>query len=172
MDCFLLESFEKAAGAFALEIAFPFFDRRVIEFCLSLPLGQKLQRGWTRSILRRGMEGILPPTVQWRRGKADISANLKLNLLEYERETLDEIIIHHPEVIADYVDVPALQRLYRKYQADPLNSGEENFVIALVANLALWLKSYHSGKTDHRSAQIPKETARLQESDAKQAVGA
>src|SRR5262249_55669111 len=117
MDHFLLESFEKAGGAHSLELRYPFFDRRVVEFCLSLPPGQRLQSGWPRSILRRSMEGILPPVVQWRVGKADMSANFKLKLLEYERETLDHIVYKSDALLAEYIDLPTVQRSYEKYLA-------------------------------------------------------
>lgn len=140
IDCFLLESFEKAGAALSLEVRFPFFDRRLIEFCLALPPGQKLHRGWTRSILRRAMTGTLPSEVQWRRGKSDISANIKLKLLEYERETLEDVIIDHPETIREYVDVPSLRAAYKRYLADPLKGDQEHFIIALAVNLALWLR--------------------------------
>ncbi|PWT81463.1 MAG: asparagine synthetase B [Acidobacteria bacterium] len=144
MDHFLLESFEKAGGAHSLELRYPFFDRRVVEFCLSLPPGQRLQSGWPRSILRRSMEGILPPVVQWRVGKADMSANFKLKLLEYERETLDHIVYKSDALLAEYIDLPTVQRSYEKYLADPMLAQSESFHIALITNLALWLKNVES----------------------------
>jgi len=144
MDHFLLESFEKAGGAHAVELRYPFFDRRVVEFCLALPPGQKLRSGWTRSILRRSMQGILPSEVQWRVGKGDMSANFKLKLLEYERQTLDEAILNSQDILEDYVDLPAARRAYQTYLANPMLSKNESFHIALVTNLALWLRNAKS----------------------------
>ena len=37
-----------------------------MEFCLALPAEQKIQRGWTRLIMRRALSGILPAEVHWR----------------------------------------------------------------------------------------------------------
>jgi hypothetical protein len=34
---------------------YPFWDKRMIEFCLSLPPEQKIKKGWTRMIMRRAM---------------------------------------------------------------------------------------------------------------------
>ncbi|MEJ2649820.1 MAG: lasso peptide isopeptide bond-forming cyclase, partial [Sedimentisphaerales bacterium] len=65
-----LELLDKTATAFSLEPRYPFYDRRLVEFCLSLPAEQKLSNGWTRSILRRSMEGVLPQEVQWRLRKS------------------------------------------------------------------------------------------------------
>jgi len=139
-DQFLLESFEKGAGAFSVEVRYPFFDKRVVEFCLSLPPGQRLKAGWTRSILRRSMEGILPPKVQWRVGKADMSANFKLKLLEYERKTLDHVVEQSDDLLSSYVSMDGLRSAYKKYLTDPMVYQTESFNIALVVNLAQWLQ--------------------------------
>jgi hypothetical protein len=64
-----LEILDYASGVFSIEMRYPFWDKRMIEFCLSLPPEQKIKKGWTRMIMRRAMEGILPPEIQWRPGK-------------------------------------------------------------------------------------------------------
>jgi asparagine synthase (glutamine-hydrolysing) len=136
---YCLESLDKAAAAFAIEPRYPFFDRRLIEFCLALPPGQRIQNGWTRSILRRAMAGILPPEIQWRKNKSDISVGFRLNLLKFERETLERVILHHPEIIQNYVDLSSLQDLYRRYTVQPRKSGLA-FNILLAVTLDLWLR--------------------------------
>ena len=93
---YLLGRFDQTAATFALEQRYPFFDRRFMEFCLALPFEQKLRQGWTRAIFRRAMEKVLPPKVQWRTDKGNMSVNIRRRLLE-ERETLDAVILHDPE---------------------------------------------------------------------------
>ena len=68
MQAFALEVHDSAAAAFSIEKRYPFWDKRVVEFCLSLPAEQKLNHGWTRVVMRRAMEEILPKKVQWRGG--------------------------------------------------------------------------------------------------------
>jgi asparagine synthase (glutamine-hydrolysing) len=86
------------------------------------------------------MEGILPPKVQWRLGKANLSTNVKLNLLS-ERLVLEDIILHRPEIIAEYVDIAALQAAYQRYIANPLRvTHADLFTVFLSVNLALWLQ--------------------------------
>jgi asparagine synthase (glutamine-hydrolysing) len=138
---YILESFEKAGAAHRLEVRHPFFDRRLIEFCISLPPGQRLQNGYTRSILRRAMEGVLPPKVQWRTDKGNLSAGVSLKLLEYEREVLEDLVLRDPKPIQDYVDVPSLRSVYDRYKASPLQSNDEAFSLMLTVTLALWLQS-------------------------------
>jgi asparagine synthase (glutamine-hydrolysing) len=141
---YILETFEKAGASHSLDLRYPFFDRRLIEFCLALPPGQRLQNGYTRSILRRAMEGILPPEVQWRTDKGNLSAGVSLKLLEYERETLEEFILRDQETIGEYLDLPSLREVYERYTARPLQSNDEAFTLMLTITLGLWLRSRDS----------------------------
>lgn len=137
---YILECFEKAGGAHDLELRFPFFDRRVIEFCLSLPPGQKLQNGFTRSILRRAMEGILPKEVQWRVCKGNLSAGVTLKLFEHEADRLRRVLFDGSDSLLDYIDIRSLGAIYERYVANPLRSEDEAFTLMLTADLALWLE--------------------------------
>jgi asparagine synthase (glutamine-hydrolysing) len=137
---YVVNVFDQTAATFALEPRYPFFDRRLLEFCLALPFKHKLWQGWTRAIFRRAMENILPPAVQWRLSKGNLSVNVRLRLLE-ERETLEEVILHDPRVIEPYIDIPALRAAYRRYLSQPAAASEEDlFTIFLSVNLALWLR--------------------------------
>jgi asparagine synthase (glutamine-hydrolysing) len=137
---YLLGMFDQSAATCALEQRYPFFDRRLMELCLALPFEQKLRHGWTRAILRRAMENILPPTVQWRTDKGNLSVNIRRRLLA-ERETLEAIILHDSEIIGAYVDVPAVQAAYHRFLSQPVRSTEEDlFAIYLAVTLALWLR--------------------------------
>jgi asparagine synthase (glutamine-hydrolysing) len=88
----VLELADKASGACSVEPRYPFFDRRLMELCLALPAGQKLAAGWGRSILRRAMQGILPPEVQWRPGKANLSPAFKRAMQRCARPMLESLL--------------------------------------------------------------------------------
>ena len=137
---YALEVLDKAAAPLALEIRYPFFDRRLIEFCLALPLEQKLRHGWPRAILRQAMQGVLPPQVQYRLNKGNLSANFKRKLLDQDRERLDEVIRDPPDPLRAYVHLPALRAAYHRYIAEPLAREEEAVAVFLAAVLALWFR--------------------------------
>jgi len=137
-----LEVTDKGAAAFSLEARYPFYDRRLIEFCLALPPEQKLHQGWTRLVMRRAMTDILPPEVQWRVHKANLGPNFKRRLLEYERETL-EAAINEPQIIEPYVDVQALRAAYNRYASKPLQSKQDAIAVFATVTLALWLHRAH-----------------------------
>ena len=136
---YVLEIADKAAAGFSLEPRYPFFDWRLMEFCLALPPEQKLHQGWTRVVMRRAMNQILPETVRWRVGKSDLSPNFARRLWEQDGCLLDDVIVKDPEVIEDYVDVTALRDAYRRCASLPMAQSDALTVYS-AATLAIWLR--------------------------------
>ncbi len=135
---FALEVAERAAASFGIEARFPFFDVRLVEFCLALPSDQKLRDGWTRSIERRAMEGILPPAVQWRRDKTNLFPHFIDALLRQERALLDRIVLAPSAELVRYVDITALRSAYARYRARPME--DDALAVWRAVTLALWLE--------------------------------
>lgn len=126
-----LEIKDKAAAAFGLEMRYPFWDKRLVEFCLSLPADQKLAKGWTRIVMRRGMEDILPPKIQWRTSKMDFISNFRQGLLVAEKQRLEQLLFEESAEIAKYVDLDVLKQKYLE--------GEDWQFIWRSVSLGLWL---------------------------------
>ncbi|HEX6098731.1 MAG TPA: asparagine synthase-related protein [Thermoanaerobaculia bacterium] len=53
----------------AMDATYPFMHRPLVEFCLGIPLEQKLRPGETRSVLRRALGDVLPPKIVQRKNK-------------------------------------------------------------------------------------------------------
>ncbi|MDA3971875.1 MAG: asparagine synthase-related protein [Desulfobulbaceae bacterium] len=73
---YALEFLEKTSAYYGISQCFPFFDIRVIQFCLALPAEQKLRLGYNRDIVRRALQNILPNSTRYRKEKTDFSQNL------------------------------------------------------------------------------------------------
>lgn len=116
-----LESNNKLASTHGIEPRHPFCDKRLIEYCLSLPPEQKLQNGWSRYILRNAMKDILPNKVRWRGGKATLRQVSNNGFFSYEQEFMKEAIFDYGYFIKDYVDLSILEDNFTKYieQKDP-----------------------------------------------------
>jgi asparagine synthase (glutamine-hydrolysing) len=119
------------ASKFNIESRYPFFDVRLVEFCLSLPNEQKYSRLWDRIIMRRAMENILPSEVQWRVKKTGVGMNFRRNMLLFDQKLLENSIFENGNLIGDYVNLKYLNNLYEKYS----NEGKE------VEPLNLWLST-------------------------------
>ena len=143
-----LEMADKATAAFGVEARYPFFDRRLIEFCLALPAEQKMGAGWNRLIFRRAMEGVLPPEIQWRGSKGNLSPNFQRRLLDLDGALLERVAAGDTQATRSYLDQGSLRRALDEYRADPMAAGGKNSIqLFTAANLALWLE-----QTSFRSA--------------------
>lgn len=65
----LLHWEDRNSMAHSIEARVPFLDYRLVEFALSLPDSFKMRRGYTKSVLREAMKGILPEKVRMRTDK-------------------------------------------------------------------------------------------------------
>jgi asparagine synthase (glutamine-hydrolysing) len=65
----LLRYEDRNSMAFGIESRVPFLDHRLVEFCIALHGDEKIKDGWTKFILRKKAEKILPAEVAWRKDK-------------------------------------------------------------------------------------------------------
>lgn len=73
---YMFEFLERLGSHFATVLRFPYSDKRVIDFCLSLPSNEKFTDGFNRSIVRRSLADYLPKPISERKTKTDFSPNL------------------------------------------------------------------------------------------------
>ena len=135
------EVLDKAAANFGVEPRYPFWDKPLVEFCLALPGAEKLNQGFGRSVLRRAMEGILPPAVQWRRDKIDFTSNLVKGMLGNHRDLLDKVLVADAALIAPYVNLPEVTAAYGRISSQPeaATLPDVQYVWRSIA-LSLWLR--------------------------------
>jgi asparagine synthase (glutamine-hydrolysing) len=137
---YVLETMNQAAGAFSLEVRVPFFDKRLVEFCLALPPEQKLSQGWGRVVMRRAMAGILPESVQWRVDKSNLHHSFEQGLRTFETHHFASILADAPTVLRNAIDLKALGEMYDRFLAQTATEEEVNLLWRTVT-LGLWLRS-------------------------------
>jgi asparagine synthase (glutamine-hydrolysing) len=69
-----------AQGGWQLDFRDPTYDRRVVEFCLTVPLEEFLRGGQLRSLVRRAMVGRLPASTLRRTQRGRQSADWYVNV--------------------------------------------------------------------------------------------
>jgi asparagine synthase (glutamine-hydrolysing) len=65
----LLRAEDRNSMAFSIEARTPFLDVRLAEYISQLPANARMRAGWSKYVLRRAMEGVLPAEIVWRRDK-------------------------------------------------------------------------------------------------------
>lgn len=103
-----IDDWSMTAAQFGIEQRSPFMDRRVVELCLVMPPEQKYHHGWDRYMVRRAMEGLLPPKVQWRYGKP-ASPHIASALLPFVMERTGALL-GSDDPVWRYLDREAIRR--------------------------------------------------------------
>jgi asparagine synthase (glutamine-hydrolysing) len=65
----LLRYEDRLSMAFSIESRVPLLDHRLVELAFALPDNVKRHAGWSKYGLRRALDGLLPPSIVWRRDK-------------------------------------------------------------------------------------------------------
>ena len=134
---FVFEIADRASAAFSVETRYPYFDKRVVEFCMSLPPQQKISKKCTRVVLRRAMAELLPQQVQQRGGKGNLGHNFTMGLLTKDKPIIDDVL-ENPGELERYVNMDVFRTMYSKFRLD----GESNLApkIWQIASLGIWLR--------------------------------
>jgi asparagine synthase (glutamine-hydrolysing) len=75
----------------SIETRLPFLDYRLVETAVSLPVEYKIRDGWTKWILRKAVEDVLPKEIVWRTNKLGFEAPESIWLGAHENAMKREI---------------------------------------------------------------------------------
>jgi len=137
-----MEVVDLLSSPYGIEPRYPFMDKRLIEFCLALPAEQKLKNGWTRSILRRAMQDILPEKVQWRNHKTTPNAGFRYGLDEYDAYLINELLQDKENSLKTYVDTDVLRAAYGAFREDRPSANVGIGEVWSAFSLGLWLQKH------------------------------
>jgi asparagine synthase (glutamine-hydrolysing) len=103
------DAFRKLTGVSKLD---PTADRRVIEFCLSVPVEYYCENGVPRSLIRNAMAGRLPEQVRTERRRGLQSADISIHFERDRGEALAELArMKKVDLVAKAVDLDALEQM-------------------------------------------------------------
>lgn len=86
----LLRYADRNSMANSREVRLPFLSHRLIEFVFTLPDHFKLNSGWTKYILRKAMDPVLPGQICWRTNKVGY-------------ESPQEKWLQHPAILSEII---------------------------------------------------------------------
>lgn len=135
---FALEVLGRSVRHFGMEYHCPFWDQRVVEFCLNLPSEQKFKDGFSRSILRRGLAGILPDEVRLRPGKTDFTANICHSFARNNGRDLHEYLCQALPYVEKWVDSDVVSNysyIHKKFSPSAISH------VWKVVTLAAWVQT-------------------------------
>ncbi|NEZ55289.1 asparagine synthase-related protein [Adonisia turfae] len=127
-----LESWAINGARQGVSYRYPLLDRRILEFCLGVPPEQFVQNGWTRSLMRRAVGGILPQEIRWNRSKIEQAAFDVIGqvMVAALPELLEQLQAdQHFHAVAQYLDLKRLTEAVD--QATEFERGTEALAITL-----------------------------------------
>lgn len=155
---YAFEVLANAYGAHGIEARFPFWDKRLVELCLSLPGPEKLDRGWSRLILRRAMSGLIPEQVRLRRDKMDFVHVLASGLVRHHHDEIGDVLSNGAGKLASYVDLARARVFYARLASDPgAAPGREVQALWRAVVMARWLD--RRPRAEARPAALPRSPA-------------
>jgi asparagine synthase (glutamine-hydrolysing) len=140
-----LELFDRALASCGVEGRYPFFDRRLAEYCLALPADQKSANGYSRIVMRRAMEGVVPPAIQWRPGKGKPGLHA-IQTMRANRAPFDDLLVRDPSVLEPYVNIDALRVRYERFARGDAVDLPGVFGLWSAAVLGMWLRRDPAGE--------------------------
>ena len=136
------EVLDKASAVAGIEARYPFFDTRLVAFCIGLPASEKLRFGETRSILRRALKGILPDKVRLRQTKTSFHPEIVAGLRTHHMDILQEMQRDPHNILAPYVNSVALHALIDKLQTPQENfDGGDAMFLWRLCSFYIWRRS-------------------------------
>jgi asparagine synthase (glutamine-hydrolysing) len=113
-----LEELNHLASAHSVEPRFPFWDLRVVEFCLSLPSRTKRSQGTGKQIIRSGLAPILPDQVRTRTDKTEFRPSV-IHALTHSALDMRPVLKRIEDVLAPYVDMEVTRSTVDRFMQDP-----------------------------------------------------
>ena len=136
---------QESGAGFALDVRDPTIDKRVMEFCLSIPDDQYFREGRDRWLIRRAMQDLMPAVVldNKRHGlqAADIGRRLLANFDETE-SALQRI--ERSELAGHYLDLPLMRRTLHqaRRRLDPKVTGQLGTIFFRGLMVGLFLRRF------------------------------
>lgn len=150
---FSLNLLDRTSALFGIEGRYPFYDRRLAEFCLALPANQKMRAGTTRFIIREALKEALPAEIYKRRDKATHSSNFNHGLRKTDGDRLTKMASENVVALGFYFNVETLREMIRNYLAS--DDDTCGFVLWRVAMIARWLDNLHNHRNHVNTPHKP-----------------
>jgi len=114
-----LEVLERQCIQHGLIGCYPFFDKRLIEFCLALPAEQKRSNGFNRNIVRKSLQSILPNRIAERKSKTNFTPNMTHIFSTTGKAWLQFNVDKTPQQTYFYLNKEELFNIYDSFQREP-----------------------------------------------------
>lgn len=144
LPCLNLSYTDKMSMAASTEVRVPLLDDELVELSARVPPGLKLHRLTRKYVLKRAMEGVLPPDVIWR-AKAGFGAPLRAWIGRELRPLVDDLLSPATVRRRGLFDPQAIQKLVADNDA---GTADNALRIWALLWLELWQQTFIDGSRE------------------------
>lgn len=122
---------------------YPYLDKRLIEFCLSVPNELRYKNGYRRYIIRRGMHGIMPSELCYRTTKEPFSPDYHIRYkkqISIAREAMDAF--KNNSLVQEVLDTERLNKYFDIEMSSNRCSSKNDFIGMHIVPSAIYIASF------------------------------
>ncbi len=151
-----MSAYNAQRAIFGVEYRDPSHDKRIVEFCLSLPQNRFCDGKQTRLLIRRAMENILPRDVQWRWDNGGQAADWMHRLFATRDQMGEQLEDFSHSSLKHYLDIGKLGRILKNCPHPEVASFKDELVYRYLLQRSIFVghfaRSIHGRKTDKQGA--------------------
>lgn len=139
---------DRNSMAASIEARAPFLDYRLVEHCLAQPAHALMRDGYTKSLLRRALRGVLPESVRLRADKIGFATPEARWLRGPLRPVLEDLLFSPTMAGRGWFDIHELRRTFAALCADPSGASGgtvASYTLFKALNVELWLRQHKLG---------------------------
>ena len=139
-----LEFVEEDATNNGIEEVYPFFDRALMQYMISIPVDQKLKNGKSRYHFRNAMIGTLPSSIVTRFQKSNLSPMWIAIMKKIPKDEIYNILLDKDAPLANILDHEYSKDLI-DFNLNKLKTSEAFISQKLMSliSLSIWMKKNH-----------------------------
>ena len=137
----LLHYEDRMSMANGVEVRLPFLDHNLVETLASIPVEEKLKKGWTKYIFRQAMKNHLPQEIAWRKDKKGFSLPEAVWIKGCLKDEISEITSPNSELSKHgLVNSIQVEKLFNSYQNNSSSISHKEILQLFFLNR--WLRRF------------------------------
>jgi len=135
-----IDRYDRVSSKCGIEARHPFLDIELMQYCLNLPLEQKIDWGINKAIVRNSLKEYLPSKIVNKTDSYHLGPYYQNVYLQIFDDEIRSIIENSSEFIDGFINIDSLNSLYNHNKA--YNDFEDyGYYIWIAFTLNLWIKN-------------------------------
>ena len=133
---------QRIFGRLGIETVSPFYDKKLLNFCLNMPANFKYNKGYTRYIEREYLNEFLGPELAFRANKSNLSPGLESNFSNSDFEIVMREKSNLNNMLLELIDLQKLDAICDKWTRKNKINEEDVINLQIFLNINIFLNEF------------------------------